>query len=392
MEYRDVSAVIPVDTGIELREARSRCEISDAKRPLLEAIKAIIMERRSYWPLTVRQVHYILLNDPPLRHANKPNSVYCNDRASYQALDELMVRARLTGELMSEAIDDETRPSEVWSVHRDVQTFVGEQLHDFLRGYRRDMMMSQPNYIEIVAEKLTVQSIVRPIAEKYTIPFVIGRGFANLPLREQMANRFLASGKKNLVVLFLADHDPDGEEIVHSFARSLRDDFGIYHIRAIKCALTADQVTEFNLPSDNLSTAKMTSPNYAHFVQQYGEGAYELEAASPEQLQQALEQAIASVIDQDALDAEVEAEKTDIAFLEKARKEAMKALAPVVARRIRPQFPAPRRGRQRIKQANPGGTWVGPFLLSFRCTAKTQFPRDSDLSEFSLGRATNHRR
>jgi hypothetical protein len=37
-----------------------------------------------YWPLTVRQVHYLLLNDPPLRHDKKPGSVYVNDKASYK--------------------------------------------------------------------------------------------------------------------------------------------------------------------------------------------------------------------------------------------------------------------------------------------------------------------
>jgi hypothetical protein len=50
------------------------------------------------------------------------------------------------------------------------------------------------------------------------------------------------------VLLIASDFDPDGEEIAHSFARSLRDDFGLEAIDAIKVALTAEHVAEFSLP------------------------------------------------------------------------------------------------------------------------------------------------
>ena len=46
----------------------------------------------------------------------------------------------------------------------------------------------------------------------------------------------------------LSDFDPEGEDIAHSLARSLRDDFGIDAIEPIKVALTAAQVQELRLP------------------------------------------------------------------------------------------------------------------------------------------------
>lgn len=46
----------------------------------------------------------------------------------------------------------------------------------------------------------------------------------------------------------VSDFDPDGEEIAHSFARSMRDDFGIQKVHAVKVALTGEQVHEFGLP------------------------------------------------------------------------------------------------------------------------------------------------
>lgn len=315
LEYREHRAEISIKTPVDLREEKIRAEISKAKGPFLNAIKEVIHDLRDHWPLSVRQIHYKLLNNPPLKHAAKPGSVYQNDRASYQSLDELTVRARLTYAIPPEAIDDETRPQVSWDAYNSVQPFLRRELKNFLLGYRRNLMQSQPSHIEIVAEKLTVQSTIRPVAERFCIPYTIGRGFANLPVRQQLADRFYESGKKNLLLLFLADQDPDGEEIVHSFARSMRDDFDVSSVIAIKVALTAEQVTEFGLPADNLTKAKKTSPNYARFAEKFGQSAYELEAATPKQLQSALEEAIASVIDHDALDAEIEAEKKDAAFL-----------------------------------------------------------------------------
>jgi len=95
-------------------------------------------------------------------------------------------------------------------------------------------MQSQPNHIEIVCEKNTVEPIVRTVAADYCIPVTSGRGYCSLPPRNVMAQRYQRSGKEKLVLLLLSDFDPDGEEIAHSFARSMRDDFAVADVHAIK--------------------------------------------------------------------------------------------------------------------------------------------------------------
>ena len=47
--------------------------------------------------------------------------------------------------------------------------------------------------------------------------------------------------------LVLSDFDPEGEDIAHSFARSMRDDFGIDQIELVKVALTDRQVREMGM-------------------------------------------------------------------------------------------------------------------------------------------------
>src|SRR5207249_2372016 len=109
-----------------------------------------------FWPLTDRRIHYALLNDPPLIHAKKPGSRYRNDQDSYRATIDIVSRGRLQGLIPWEAITDPTRPVVTWDVHREIGSFIHRQLDDFLKGYYRDLQVSQPNHIEIVGEKNTV--------------------------------------------------------------------------------------------------------------------------------------------------------------------------------------------------------------------------------------------
>ena len=76
--------------------------------------------------------------------------------------------------------------------------------------------------------------------------------------------------------------------------------------------------------------AKKTSVNYAKFSAKYGDDVYELEAVAPEKLQTILHEAIDSVIDADAFNSELDAERADAAFLENTRRRTKAALAGIV--------------------------------------------------------------
>jgi hypothetical protein len=307
-----------VDT-IEIVGHKHRARITNAKRPFLDAILRILKERRDYWPLTVRQVHYALLNDAPLIHARKSRSRYTNTVQCYKAAIDLVARARLAGDISWGAIDDETRPVETWRVYPSIAPFVRHDLDRFLKGYYRNLLQSQPNHIEIVGEKNTVARIIRTVAGEYCVPVTIGRGYSSLPPRWKMAQRFRASGKENLVVLVVSDHDPEGDDIPHSFARSMRDDFGIEEIVTKKVALTHDQVDELQLAPNNLE-AKKTSSRYKRFVARYGKDVFELEAVPPPELQRLLREAIDDVLDMNAFNVEIDAEKRDAEHLDRVRR------------------------------------------------------------------------
>lgn len=322
LEHRRKAAKLSVDSMAIVGE-KTRCTISAAKQPMLQAALAVIEQLKDYLPVTVRQIHYRLLNDPPLLNATAHNQRrgkrYENTPECYKNLCELLTRARLAGLVSWHVIHDPTRPMTVWQFHPNPGPFINKEIDGFLKGYYRDLMQSQPNHIEIVGEKTTIETIVRPLALEYCIPYTIGRGFCSLPPRYEMAKRFHASGREKLVVLILSDCDPDGLEIGQSFARSMRDDFGIEAVVPVKVGLSMDQVQSMELPPSPMK-AKAKSANYAKYFQQFGTNdVYELEAVSPEHLQGLLRSAIDRVIDIEAFNNEVDKEKQDAAKLDALR-------------------------------------------------------------------------
>jgi hypothetical protein len=300
---------------IELRGCKGRKQITAAKEPMLDAIRQVLEENRQYWPLSDRQVHYRLLPFSILRHASKPNSVYSNNSQSYKDLTDLLTRGRLEGIIPFEAIGDETRPVVIWDCHQTPRSFLKREVDNFLKGYWRDLLQSQPNHIELIAEKLTIDGTIRPVLMRYTIPYTIGRGYASLDPRQKLVERFRASGKERLILLCLSDFDPDGDEIAHSFVRSLRDDFGLDEekIEPIRIALTVAQIRQFELLP--VMTAKESSVNYDRFLQRHADTVvHELDALTPAQLQDVLIKAIDSVLDVPAFNAELEREKADLSL------------------------------------------------------------------------------
>jgi hypothetical protein len=312
---------------IELRDYKGRKEITSAKGPLLDAIRQVLKENREYWPLSDRQVHYRLLPFSVLRHASKPGWFYCNNKQSYKDLTDLLTRARLAEIIPFEAIGDETRPMVIWDCHETPQSFAKREIDNFLKGYWRDLLQSQPNHIELIGEKLTLEGTIRPVLMRHTIPYTIGRGYASLDPRHKLVKPFRASGKERLILLVLSDFDPDGDEIAHSFVRSLRDDFDLDEelIEPIRVALTMTQIREFQLVP--VMAAKETSSNYDRFIERYANTVvHELDALTPAQLQTVLTQAIDSVIGVEVFNAELNRGKEDSAWLSAVRRTVHEAL------------------------------------------------------------------
>jgi hypothetical protein len=133
-----------------------------------------------------------------------------------------------------------------------------------------------------------------------------------------------------VIILALSDFDPEGEDIAHSFARSMRDDFDVCGVEVVKVALTATQVRELRLPPK--AKAKVTSSRHDDFVERHGDDVFELEAVPPDQLQAILRRAIDGVLDVPAFNQELDAEKRDAARLEGVRRALRDNLASMIGK------------------------------------------------------------
>ena len=238
---------------------------------------------------------------------------YRNDPASYKALTNLLLRARLTGDIPHHAIEDELRPIRVVSTYQNPADYIKAETEDFLRHYARDLLRGQAHHIEILVEKNAIRKHVELVADEYCIPCTTSRGYSSLTPRFEMVKRFKQSGKERLILLILSDFDPDGEEIAASFPRSLRDDFGLSSVTSRKVALSGDDVREHGLPFD--MEANVKSPNYKKFVKKHGLNVAELDAAPLSLLQDKLRDAIESCLDMNLFQAELGKEKEDVAFI-----------------------------------------------------------------------------
>jgi hypothetical protein len=315
--FDTLNAIDPEDDG-------RRCVISPAKQPFLEAVLRVLREQHAYWPLSDRQIHYRLLgSEAPLTHASKPDSTYINDKTSYRKLNDLLSRGRIDGAIPWNAIEDVTRPVDVHKGFQNPAEFYRRELKGFLKGYWRNLQQSQPDHVEIIAEKLTVQTILKAVAEEHTTPLTITRGMSSLPPKRAIWERYILSHKHKLILLVISDLDPAGDAIAEDLVKSFRRDFGIHarNIEPFKVALTIDQVNQFNLEPS--MEAKESSPTYAAFVEKYGiTDAYELEAMEPADLAATLTNAIEKVLDIDLYNQELTAEVTDSAQIIAVKRQA----------------------------------------------------------------------
>ena len=312
-------------TGGEITISGTKTRAKITTLQFLKAAKSAIQKEKKYWPLSVRRIHYLLLNDPPLCHDSKPKSKYVNNPNCYKKLTNLLSRARLTGEVPIQAIEDTTRPVLEGGGFDTVGMYIGQEIENFLTGYYRNLQQGQPHHIEIILEKNALRTVIEEVAREYCIPITTTRGYASIPPRYDVYRRYKQSGKSKLILLCLTDFDPDGDEIAESFCRSMRDDFGITNIQSFKVALTHEDVEKYDLPSD--MDAKKTSVNYKKFFERYGTNrAVELDAAPVELLQEKLRGAIESVLDMDEFNAQIKIEEQDAMEIEARRAVVLKTL------------------------------------------------------------------
>ena len=212
------------------------------------------------------------------------------------------------------------------------QDFFKDELSGFLIGYYRNRQQSQRNHIEIIAEKLTVKTILEKVAAHYSIPLTINRGMSGPTVKKKIVDRFRRSKRECLIVLVVSDLDPAADAIAQDIRDAFQRDFYISEVEVYKVALTMDQADEMGLEPS--MKAKESSPT---FVKKHDmTDAYELEALEPAELQRILIEGIESAMDTAAYHAEVALQKSDAEEIRKTRAAVINFLATPTEPSVKP--------------------------------------------------------
>jgi hypothetical protein len=211
-----------------------------------------------------------------------------------------------------------------------VREFIAFEGSQFLTGYWRDYLQSQPNFIQVLVEKNTVKHMADMVCEKYQVPSASARGFNGIDSLYRISQKFHASGKSGMKLIMLADYDPEGERLTNNAGITLRDEFGIDDVKVFKCGVTREQIEKYKLPEQNF--AKESSANLPWFLDRTdgNPAVYELEALHPEDMMRDLDRCIRGVIDLELYNAEVVAEQQESVELERAHRIAQQSLKDLI--------------------------------------------------------------
>lgn len=323
---------------LESKNSKGVRDVGPRMKEFLTATQKVIAELSDYWPLSIRQIHYRLLNNAPLTQLTKRRNErwrYRNDKQCYQKLSNLLVSARYHGHVAWESIEDVTRKTYTRPAFDNVTEFINGEVEDFLVGYHRDRQEGQPHYIEVLVEKNTLVGIVKDICQKLYVPLTSLRGYGGpsvwhaLEMRwREKLKKHTGKGKCKCTIIILSDHDPEGLDLADDALRSLRDLHGV-DVRVMRPLLSLSQTRRYRLPSNPI---KEKSKRRAAYHRRTGlNESWECEALDPEVTRQVLHDALLSVMDVKQLNAVQEREAEEKSQLSKLREKLGNKLQEIIS-------------------------------------------------------------
>ncbi len=176
-------------------------------------------------------------------------------------------------------------------------------------------------------EKQALEGVLIPVCNKLDVTFTANKGYASSSTLYEAGQRFRKEAARedarDIVVLYLGDHDPSGIDMTRDVEDRLRlfmgDDLG-YDVtfKVIRLALNMDQVKALKLPPN---PAKMTDSRATAYVEKFGDSSWELDAIEPAMLADLVTQAVIAERDnaiyQRVVDSDAKKRKDTIAKIKK---------------------------------------------------------------------------
>jgi 5S rRNA maturation endonuclease (ribonuclease M5) len=181
---------------------------------ILKAIKERHAELTEFGvrKMTIRFIYYYLIQSRPelkLTDMGKP----------YGSLDEWITKWKKDSKLDREWFEDRSRPDVDWLPEETPEEYAEDKASDVLSSaddYDVYRWFKQPIYVEVWVEKDTMQPILKQILDGKQVRVAVCKGFisdAKLYEHTKRLAHYQLWKDKKIVVLYLGDLDPSGENM-----------------------------------------------------------------------------------------------------------------------------------------------------------------------------------
>jgi hypothetical protein len=222
-----------------------------------------------YGTVHLRGLHYLLTAAADVVLPGSEGKAYANtDECWGWMSDKASNAARWLGYVPFERIVDQRNdPPEIFApefqepcVNLEPGVSVDIPVGDCaIPEFRCDFAVKQPYRIAFFGEKSSLAPVLRPIARRIGAEMLLPTGEASGTMVAGMVDRATADGRPP-VVLYFADFDPSGHQMVVSVSRKMQALRDLYYpglnVQSHSVALTLDQVHQFDLPSTPLKESE----------------------------------------------------------------------------------------------------------------------------------------
>lgn len=268
-----------------MKEAFTSHKFASDKAKMIDRINVILAEyQHQGYQLTVRQLYYQLV----------ARDIIPNNQRSYKNTGNLVSEARQAGYIDWMAIEDRgrtTKTPQYWEKPGDVVKAAAY-------SWRIDKWASQPWSVEVMVEKDALSGILQPVCSEYEVPFTANKGYSSSSALYFTAKRIerLIRLDKNILVLYLGDHDPSGVDMTRDVLKRLElYGYAQGEIEVRRLALNMDQIRRWNPPP---APAKESDSRASGYIQKHGDECWELDAVEPRELRRLVEANILDVRDE----------------------------------------------------------------------------------------------
>lgn len=240
------------------------------------------------YTLTVRQLYYQLV----------ARDVIPNDLNSYKRTAAIINDAKLAGLIDWDAIEDRTRDFIVRSRWDSVSSILDACVYSF----HMNMWEDQQFQVYVIVEKEALVGVLERTCNEYDVPLLAARGYPSSSVLYDFAKRHIISKPhyKQHIIIHLGDHDPSGIDMTRDLTERLALLCGRpVYLKVERIALNYDQIEELKPPKN---PAKDTDSRFESYRKKFGSSSWELDALSPQYLNEIVESKINEFIDDNEWD------------------------------------------------------------------------------------------